>query len=109
LAVLVESSTNVTIGGWQHGNTFAHFNGGVYALSSSGVKVLYNDFRDVHADWADLSRGQFVQFDKVSGANNQVSRQHRRQRRRQQPRRPNQYIQVERDGDVSDRHRGKLL
>jgi hypothetical protein len=72
LGVLVQNSTGIIIGVWQHGNTFAHFDGGVYALSSQGVKVQYNDFRDVRRR-SGSSRGQFVQFDKVTGAGNAIT------------------------------------
>ncbi len=52
------------------------FNGittGVYASTSSTVKVINNQFVNVRARAGGNARGQFVQFNTVSGAGNEVS------------------------------------
>ncbi|HLP03994.1 MAG TPA: right-handed parallel beta-helix repeat-containing protein [Paludibacter sp.] len=43
---------------------------GVYALSSTGVKIEHNDVKNVKGP---MPRGQMVQFDKVTGAGNSIS------------------------------------
>ena len=43
---------------------------GVYAANSSGIKVTYNDVRNVLGP---MPKGQMVQFDKVSGGGNSIS------------------------------------
>lgn len=70
VGVSIESSQNVTI----RDSYFEDLNGGVYALNSSGIKVTYDKFKNVtRVGKLDDSRGQFVQFDKVSGAGNVVT------------------------------------
>ncbi|HLP03995.1 MAG TPA: right-handed parallel beta-helix repeat-containing protein [Paludibacter sp.] len=43
---------------------------GVYAVASSGIKVVYNDVKNVKGP---MPRGQMVQFDKVTGPGNSIS------------------------------------
>lgn len=48
--------------------TFEDVNGGVYALDSSNVMIRGNSFKNVaRKGKLSFSRGQFVQFDKVTG------------------------------------------
>ena len=43
---------------------------GVYALSSSGIKVVFNDVKNIVGP---MPRGQMAQFDKVTGTLNRIS------------------------------------
>lgn len=66
--IVIENSKNVTI-------EKCLFNGvttGVYATTSQGIKVINNQFVNVRKR-ADNARGQFVQFNNVTGAGNEVS------------------------------------
>lgn len=55
-------------------STFVDLNGGVYALNSQSLKIRYNHFENVaRKGKQDQSRGQFVQFNAVSGAGNEIS------------------------------------
>ncbi|MBO9563520.1 MAG: right-handed parallel beta-helix repeat-containing protein [Niastella sp.] len=64
-AIVLEGCTNIMI----INCLFKDMNNGVYALNSQGIKVNYNQFQNVHHG---NSRGQFVQFNNVSGAGNEV-------------------------------------
>lgn len=64
--VSVQSSSNITI----KYNTMESIRTGVYALSSSGLKVEYNDVKNVVGP---MPRGQMVQLDKVNGAGISIS------------------------------------
>lgn len=64
--VSISNSTNITV----TYTTMESVRTGVYAGTSSGIKVLYNDVKNVTGP---MPRGQMVQFDKVSGAGNRIS------------------------------------
>ena len=61
----VQSSTGVHI----VGNKITHTSSSVYVLGSSSVEVLRNQFFDVQGP---MPRGQFVQFNNVSGEGNRI-------------------------------------
>ena len=65
-AVSIEGSSNITI----ENCFFSNNRTGVYAVSSSGIKVNNNQFINVHGPFP---RGQYVQFNGVSGAGNSVT------------------------------------
>jgi hypothetical protein len=66
----IESSTNITV----QSSYFEDLNGGVYALSSSGIRITGSRFKNVsRAGKQSPDRGQFVQFDKVTGGGSAVS------------------------------------
>lgn len=68
-AIVVENSKNITI-------EKCLFNGvttGVYAASSQAIKVANNQFVNVRMRADNSSRGQFVQFNNVTGAGNEIS------------------------------------
>lgn len=58
--------TSVTVTGCQ----FSRVRTGVYAVNSTGIRVLENSFRNVTGP---MPRGQFVQFNQVTGAGNVIS------------------------------------
>ncbi len=60
-AVTVDASSSVRI----EGNTFTDSQSGVYAHASESISVVDNEFNDAGRN--------FVQFDKVSGAGNEIS------------------------------------
>lgn len=64
-AIVLENCTNITITNC----LFKDMNNGVYALTCQGIKVNYNQFVNVQYG---NSRGQFVQFNNVSGSGNEV-------------------------------------
>lgn len=65
----IENSTNITV----KSSYFEQVNGGVYALTSSGIVVTYNTYRNIwQSGHADSSRGQFAQFDHVIGPGNEI-------------------------------------
>ncbi|NDP20091.1 MAG: right-handed parallel beta-helix repeat-containing protein [Paludibacter sp.] len=64
--VSLENCKNITIVNC----TMESVRTGVYALSSNGVKVEYNDFLNIKGP---MPRGQMVQFNNVSGADNSIS------------------------------------
>jgi hypothetical protein len=68
----ITNSKNIKIGRWQHGNGFSQFGGGVYAMSSKSIVTQFNDFHDVHRDWTDTARGQFVQYNRVTGPDKSI-------------------------------------
>lgn len=67
-AIVIENSIGVTV---QY-NLFAWNTAGVYAATSQGIKVLNNQFVNMR-QVAGPKRGQFVQFNTVTGAGNEVS------------------------------------
>lgn len=67
-AIEIERSKNIYI----HDNLFRYVTTGVYALSSQTIKVINNEFVNVRQR-SSGGRGQFVQFNGVSGAGNQVN------------------------------------
>lgn len=64
----VYNSTDV----WLINSKGAHFNGGVFALISSGIHIINPNLSDPHRDWQDPARGQLIQFDQVTGAGNEI-------------------------------------
>ena len=64
-AVNISGCSDVTV----TSSTFQHVATGVYALSSSGIKVIGNRALNVQGP---MPRGQMVQFDKVTGAGNRI-------------------------------------
>lgn len=60
-AIVVDASSSVRI----EANTFTDSRSGVYAHASEGISVIGNEFRDAGRN--------FVQFDKVTGAGNEIS------------------------------------
>lgn len=58
--------TNITI----TNNRFETVATGVYAIQSQGIKVTYNDSKNVQGP---LPRGQMAQFNEVSGGGNQIN------------------------------------
>src|SRR5687768_1325871 len=64
-AISIEGSSNITI----ENCFFSNNRTGVYAVSSSGIKVNNNQFINVHGPFP---RGQYVQFNGVSGVGNSV-------------------------------------
>lgn len=70
VGVAITGSKNITI----KSSYFENLNGGVYAVESEGVKVINNKFRNVSRKGKkSQSRGQFVQFNKVTGPGNIIS------------------------------------
>ncbi len=65
-AIVIEGCVGVTI----TSNRIERVRSGVYALDSQKIVVTHNRCRDVQGP---MPRGQFVQFDKVSGAGNVIS------------------------------------
>lgn len=68
-AIVIEGSKSVTIEN-------CLFNGatcGVYATTSQGIKVINNQFVNMRMRADNSSRGQFVQFNTVTGAGNEIS------------------------------------
>lgn len=68
-SIVVENSKNITIQN-------CLFNGatcGVYATTSQAVKVTNNQFVNMRMRADNSSRGQFVQFNTVTGAGNEIS------------------------------------
>jgi len=69
VGVELYQSSNITV-------TFSYFenlNGGVYSIGGSNIKVNNNRFKNVsRAGKMDYSRGQFVQFNGVTGAGNEI-------------------------------------
>lgn len=66
-AIEIERASNVRI----HDNVFRYATSGVYALSSQTIKVYNNEFVNVRQR-SEGGRGQFVQFNGVTGAGNLV-------------------------------------
>jgi parallel beta-helix repeat protein len=64
-AVVLEDCSNITIVNC----VFKNMGNGVYAVNSQGIKVNNNQFRNVQYI---QDRGQFVQFNTVSGAGNEI-------------------------------------
>ena len=64
--VSISNSSNITV----RSNTMESIRTGVYAVSSSGIKVEYNNVKNVVGP---MPRGQMVQLDKVSGAGISIS------------------------------------
>lgn len=62
-------STNIRI----ENSSIEDTNSAVYAMFSSGIQVIGNRFKNVDKRKADGSRGQFVQFNNVSGEGNAIS------------------------------------
>jgi hypothetical protein len=70
VGVAINNSSNITI----QNSYFEDLNGGVYAVNSSVIKVNSNRFKNVgRAGKLDGSRGQFVQFNNVNGAGNEIN------------------------------------
>ncbi|MDB6029356.1 MAG: Phi17:2 [Verrucomicrobiales bacterium] len=67
-AVLIEGCSEVTV----TSNRFEHVRSGVYALNSRQIVVTFNHCRNVQGP---MPRGQFTQFDKVTGAGNVIKLQ----------------------------------
>lgn len=65
-AVHVESSSNISI----TSNRFEYVSSGVWALSSTQIRVTYNQCFNVQGPFP---RGQLAQFDKCYGANNCIN------------------------------------
>jgi len=68
VGIAVVNSINVKI----TSNYFENLNAGVYAVDSSSIQVTENKFKNVNKDLRDHARGQFVQFNRVSGADNLI-------------------------------------
>lgn len=69
VGVSILNSSNITI----QTSYFEDLNGGVYAVNSTGIKVTGNRFKNVgRSGKMDNSRGQFVQFNNVTGAGNEI-------------------------------------
>jgi parallel beta-helix repeat protein len=66
VGIYVDGSSSVVVEGSRITNTLS----GVYAVRSTGVRVRCNTIEDVRGP---IPRGQFVQFDKVTGPTNEVS------------------------------------
>ena len=64
--VSISNSTNITV----TYNSMESIRTGVYAGESSGIKIDNNDVKNVVGP---MPRGQMVQFDKVTGAQNSIS------------------------------------
>jgi parallel beta-helix repeat protein len=64
--IYIHGSTSIAISESRISNTIS----GIYAISSSGIKVGCNTIEDPRGP---VPRGQFVQFDKVSGGENAIS------------------------------------
>lgn len=60
-AIVVDASSSITI----RGNTVTDSESGVYAHASESIAVVQNEFRDAGRN--------FVQFDKVTGVDNEIS------------------------------------
>jgi hypothetical protein len=90
--LVIENSTNITIRNAHiahcHGVAVAIYktdsitvqnsriedaNGGVYAAYSSGVRVVDNRFKNFDSRRDDSARGQFVQFNHITGSHNVIS------------------------------------
>lgn len=67
-AVDIENSSNITV----QNCLFNYVASGVYALSSSNIKVLNNQAINVHMKPGGTSRGQLVQFNSVGGTTNEI-------------------------------------
>ena len=67
-AIVLEGCSNVRV----EKNLFTYNTTGVYAASSKTIKVINNQFVNVRKR-ADGARGQFVQFNNVTGAGNEIS------------------------------------
>lgn len=67
-AITIEGATNVTV----ENCLFNKVTTGVYAISSKTIKINNNEFINVRKR-SDGVRGQFVQFNGVTGAGNQVN------------------------------------
>lgn len=69
-AIKILNCNNVTITNCSFENNLA----GIYALNSSGIKVIQNKFSNVDKfkNVNITSRGQYVQFDKVTGPGNEI-------------------------------------
>ena len=68
VGIAVVNSINVKI----TSNYFENLNAGVYGVDSSSIQVTENKFKNVNKDLRDPARGQFVQFNRVSGAENLI-------------------------------------
>lgn len=66
-AIEIEGAANVNV----HDNLFSNTYCGVYALNSKSVKVVNNEFINVY-QFSGGGRGQFVQFNNVTGAGSAV-------------------------------------
>lgn len=67
LGIKLQGCSNVTV----NGCFFTNLSSGVYALScTGGIRILANQFLNMQGP---LPRGQFVQFDKCSGAANAIN------------------------------------
>jgi len=64
--VYIDHCTNITV----INCTMSNIETGVYAASSSGIKVNHNDVLNVQGP---MPKGQMVQFDKVSGGGNSIN------------------------------------
>ncbi|MBK0380698.1 right-handed parallel beta-helix repeat-containing protein [Mucilaginibacter segetis] len=62
----IYNCSNITVQGCYFENVAT----GVYALESQGINISYNQFKNMRGPFP---RGQFVQFDDVSGSNNRVN------------------------------------
>ena len=69
VGVGIYRGTNIRV----ENSTIEDTNSGVYAMFSSGIQVVGNRFKNVDKRKADGSRGQFVQFNNVSGDGNAIS------------------------------------
>lgn len=67
-AIEIENASNVNI----HDNLFRYATSGVYALNAQTIKVNNNEFINVRQR-SGGGRGQFVQFNNVTGPGNQVN------------------------------------
>ncbi|HEY5140301.1 MAG TPA: hypothetical protein VIJ25_13440, partial [Methylococcales bacterium] len=68
VGISIENSSNVMI----TMSNFKNLNGGVYALNSSSISVVANNFKNMFSTFRDSARGQFVQFNNVTGKGNIV-------------------------------------
>lgn len=67
--IVIENSSNVRA----ENNLFNGATCGVYATTSTGIKVINNQFVNMRMRADNSSRGQFVQFNTVTGAGNEIS------------------------------------
>ncbi len=69
VGIEIYRGTNIRI----ENSTIEDTNSGVYAMFSTGIKVVGNRFKNVDKRKADGARGQFVQFNNVSGDGNEIT------------------------------------
>jgi hypothetical protein len=67
VGVAIENSSNIRV----KSSYFENVNGGVYAENSQSIKVNLNRLKNISRAWKmDDARGQFVQFNRVTGTGN---------------------------------------